>query len=644
MAKSLLAAAFAVALVGVSPLRAAEKYLWTELICFDNTLPDYGVGEYLSRMDVKPKGVSFLFVEPEIVHGYRNLDVDYPIGDAHCSYCARPFNEERKRQSWTAWQLRGLVAKLKEHGVESYPSFFEVTASPTSGYFKRFGAKRLASVWVDSHREVCYVLRDGRRTYETCVIKRLGDGTYYEDFFAGQLVRFVRDFGFAGYHACDGYGHPRHSLDVADFSDDVLGQFAARNPDLAIPAGTREERSDWILKNARAKWCRFYAVRHAEFIAKVTKALKAEGRKIFLNTSWTRDPHEALYRYGEDYRLLAKTGMDGFMSEASATVLELEGWNPDKVSTLDRCRANLLRIASSVDVPVIHLACIKDGMEEYNSLRHSPTRMEAEVIGLQALFRGGRRAEPDVLWCLTDGITSDEWRKLDRTWRVLPAAAKPEGVRVVWSDRAADAELDAYCEDRQPSSFRLLELLLHFGASVSAAVNVDEALADGSLPLLILNPAQFPQDELAALRRRKAPVVEFGSGVPGCAFGAKPTAGDPTTWRHPLPARELPDAAYRSCVAAINALSPVRPDATGMEDLRVTSYLAADGSRIVVGLNDRQTYLNSRMVVEGPVKSVKALTENPSLPVAVKALADGRSLLHAKIPPAGVIVLQVESK
>ena len=628
---------------GVTSLKAADKYLWTELIAFDNTLPDFGVDEYLSRMDVKPKGVSFLFVEPEIVHGYKNLGSDYPLEDGWCSYCARPFNEERRRQRWTAYQLRDLVATLSRRGVESYASFFDMTAKPNSGYFKRFDAKRPETVWFDSHREVGYALRNGRQTYETCVIKRFSDGTYYEDFFTNQLVRFVRDYGFAGYHACDGYGHPRHPLDVADFSEDVLSQFAERNPGIMIPPGTREERAHWILANARANWCRFYAVRHAEFISKVVNGLKAEGKKTFLNTSWTRDPHEALYRYGEDYRLLAKTGIDGFMSEASATVLELEGWNRDTASTLDRCRATALRIASSVDVPLVHLACIKDGMEEYNSLRHSPTRMEAVVIGLQALFRGGRRAEPDVLWCLADGITADEWRRLDKSWRVLPAAAKPEGIRVVWSDRAADAELDAYCEERHPSSFRLLELLMHYGAIVSCAVNVNEAMTDDSLPLLILNPKHYGRDELAALRKRNAPVVEFGLGAAGCAFGARPKAGDPTSWLHPLPSRELPEAAYLQCVAEINAVSPVRPDARDMADLRMTSYLAEDGSRIVIGLNDKPTYLNSRIVVDGPVKSVEALTENPSLPVIVELLPNGKTRLMAKIPPAGVVVLRLIS-
>jgi len=45
--------------------RGGEKYLWAELIVFDNAAADHGVGEYLSlsRMTVKPRGVSLLLTD-----------------------------------------------------------------------------------------------------------------------------------------------------------------------------------------------------------------------------------------------------------------------------------------------------------------------------------------------------------------------------------------------------------------------------------------------------------------------------------------------------------------------------------------------------------------------------------------------------
>lgn len=616
-----------------------EKHLWAELIAFDNASADFGVAACLSRMPVKPRGLSLLLADPEIVHAHAGLSRDFPLGDSQCSYFARPWNEERARQSWTAYQLRGLVAELKRHEVEVYPSFFDVSMAADSGYLKRFGAVRKPGFWIDSHPEVLCQARDGSRQNGVCVIKRLSDGTFYRDFFARQLVRFLKDYGFAGWHACDGYGHPRVPVSEGDFSDDVISQFVAEAPAMRPPDGLSfTARADWILSRARPDWCRFHARRHADFITACARALKAEGLTLRLNTCWTCDPFEALYRYGVDYRLLEKSGIDGFYAEQSATVLTLEGWVSPPISKLDRCRAATIRSAAAVDVPLLQLACVKDGMEQYNALRHAPALVAAEIIGLQALFRNVRPAMSGVLWCLADGITADEWRRLDGLWTLLPAAQAPDGVRVVWSDGAQDAELDAYCRDRTPSSFALLAELLHRGAVVCSGVRVEEALADEAMPLLLLNPGLMPAAERAALVRRTAPVVQFGVGAPECPLGPNPQEPEPASWLSPLPMRTPLEAAFARAVAAVNAVAPAVP-AAGMADLRVMSYRAANGARVVIALNDRAMYLDARIRLKGVPRDVRALTASPSLPVGVRPVEDGACVLSAKIPPQGVVVL-----
>ena len=622
-----------------SGVRAADKYLWAELIAFDNAKADFGVGEYLSRMPEKPKGVSLLLFDPDIDHSHAGLETDFPIGAMHCSYYARPCNEERARQDWTAWQLRGLVAELRKRNVEAYPSFFDMAPRRDDGWFVRFKAPRKEKTWVEAHPEVRYQLKNGVYTDNVCPIKRLADGTPYEDFFVRQLVRFLKDYGFAGFHAADGYGHPRYAICDADFSDDVLGQFAEAHPEVSVPKGSRDARAKWILANARAEWSRFHANRHAAYFAKMAKALHDEGLSLRANTSWTCDPHEALFRYGEDYRLMAKAGVDGFFSEASVTVLELEGWRFSDLSLIDRRRAALLRLAPSVPVPFIHLACVKDGMEQYNALRHAPALVEAEVLGLASVCNNGRRAMPDVFWCLADGITAAEWARLDLLWKTLPPVAKADGVRVVWSDRAADAELDAYCRDRYPSSYVLLSRLLHAGAVIGDAVRVADALKDESSPILVLNPECFPAGELAALRRRKARVVELGLGAEGCVFGERPMEEEPGSWLTPLPVRELSGEVFAKTAQTVNSLSAVRPDGEKMEDLRLVSYVAEDGSRVVVALNDRPSYLNAKISVAGAVESVTALTDDPSLPVLTIPREARDTLVPVKIPPSGAVAL-----
>ena len=621
---------------------SASRFLWAELIAFDNATPDHGVAEYLSRMPFRPKAISFLLFDPDIIHSHTDLSKDFRIGDFHCAYNARPYSPERMRQPWTAWQLRSLVAELKRHGVDAYASVFDMAPGPSPDLAKR-GIVRKERTWLDGHPEVGYQLNDGRKVSNVCLIKRLADGTFYDEFFTERLVRFLKDYGFAGFHAADGYGHPRFPLNRGDFSDDVIAQFRSACPGLEIPSGDVPSRADWILGHARLAWCRFYARRHAESFTKMATALHGEGLSLYLNSCWTRDPHEALYRYGVDFRLLEKAGIDGLFVESSVAGLEIEGWRYSDVSVLDVRRATYLRLAGATDLPLVRLCCVKDDLEQFSALRHSPMRTQGEILGLGVTCRGDRFAAPDVTWSLADAVRPEEWRQVDRDCNLLPEIASADGVRVVWSSRAADAELEAACDGRWPSSNTLLSRLLHHGAGVVSAVKVEEALADESLPLLVLNPARFPKEEIAALRRRKAAVVEFGCGAADCRFSDPPAEKEPDSWLYPLPERTLPADAYRRAAAAINDVCGVRPDA-GMDDLRLATYRTADGSRVILAINDRATYLESRLIVKGRVDEVRILTESPFMPVEIERLGDGTSRLHAKIPPAGVVLLQCRER
>ena len=282
-------------------------------------------------------------------------------------------------------------------------------------------------------------------------------------------------------------------------------------------------------------------------------------------------------------------------------------------------------------------------MEQYNSLRDAPQRVAAEVVTLGNLMRGDRLLAPGAFWCLADGITRGEWRMLDAAWNLAKRPKRADGVRVVFSSRAMDAELDAYGNEGLPSSSALLSHLIRAGAAVNSSVTVKEALADTGLPLLILNPGRFPSDELAALTNRSAAVVMFGQGAPGCTFGEKPSVLTADTWLHPLPFRAFDPRALAAAAAEINRHSPVFPG-ENMSDLRLASYVAEDGARIVFAVNDRATYLNARILVRGPVAEVKALTASPSLPVVARQKTDGLTSLEAKIPPAGIVVLRIDGQ
>ena len=311
--------------MGSHGARRPVKGIWIELIGFDNTLPDYGVREFLSRMPVKPEFVTLLLFDAELVHTHAGLEHDFFIGELQCSYFGRPYNEERRRQEWTAFQLRGLVAELKKSGIEVFPSFFDFVVTPARA--ERHNVRRREPVWIDGHPELLTVDRYGtRRDEDFCLWKHLADGTLYEDFFVKQLIAFLKDYGFTGFHGADGFGHPRLALCKGDFSADMTAQFS-EFADLTLPELPPPELATWILAYQREAWSRFHAARHAAFWTKLAGALKRENLRCYLNTGWTRDPFEALFRYGVDYRKLAACGIDGFFAEASAAVRELEGWN-----------------------------------------------------------------------------------------------------------------------------------------------------------------------------------------------------------------------------------------------------------------------------------------------------------------------------
>ncbi|MBR3923975.1 MAG: hypothetical protein IKJ45_12730, partial [Kiritimatiellae bacterium] len=227
----------------MTTLFAYMFFVWVELIGFDNSKADFGVEEYLERMEVKPQTVSLLLNSDRLFLSHmKGLPKDFAFLPESWSYRGRPFNMERKRQNWTAFQLKGLVAELQRNGVQVFASFFASEQYPVS-------------------QERATVVAD-------------------------RLATFLSDYGFDGLHGSDGYAPPRYLL----------------------PECSGKER---------VRIARETAKQYAENWRIIVSALKSKNLKCWLNTCWTRDPYEALYRYGVDYRLLATTGIDGFVVESS---------------------------------------------------------------------------------------------------------------------------------------------------------------------------------------------------------------------------------------------------------------------------------------------------------------------------------------
>ena len=551
----------------MSTLLAFTLFLWVELLGFDNTLPDYGVDGYLGRMVRKPDAVSLLLNNERLFRSYSGEKTNFKLPVDCCSYWARPYNSERRRQEWTADQLKGLVAALKERGVETYASFFTFsTPLPTDA-------------------------------------AEIGDVSEH-------LRDFLSDFGFAGLHCSDGFAPPSEP----------------------IPACPDRERVEVVRKSA---------VRYADNIRTLVEALHSRGLKMYMNSCWTRDPFEALYRYGVDYRLLAKTGVDGFVVESSATAQELEGGGAKayKSSAFDRSTAMLLRVkAAAPEVSLIQLHAINDGTEQWSALRHSPSGTRTEALALGTAFYNGKRALDGYLACLADGISAEEWKELDKAWsRSFVDIREMVGVNVVWSDRVFDREFEECVMSHDANSNTLLFDLISQGLIVHSCVSSEYALSHEELPLLILNPEFYPAEELAALRKRRAYVYEFGRGARGKFFGkyVPHEQREPSLyWRDPLLENKPPEGTTRTAAMVMNwQTSPYEYHTLGVKSWCVR---LPNGRLGIFARNDNDIYSQVKFIMHNCVSDVQVHTDFPTLPV--------QTALETRIAPMDTVFFSVGEK
>ena len=548
----------------LSSIFAFTLFLWTELIGFDNTAKDYGVDEYLSRMVRKPDGISLLLNSDQFFRNYDRKLGNFKLLPDCSSYWARPNNAERYRQDWTTDQLKGLVATLKDRGIEVYAAFFDDADNlPTT----------------DANMKTIAV----------------------------RLTDFLVDFGFSGLHCADGYAPPRYGIP----SD-----------------STPEERIERAYKAAE---------RYAANIRVFVDHFHPKGLKIYMNTCWARDPYEAMYRYGVDYRLLAKTGVDGFIVESSAAAQELEGWTKTAASATDKSTAMLIRLRGAApDLKFVMLHAINDSTEQWSALRHSPSATRSEALAMGTVFYNGKRALDGYLACLSDGIRPEEWKELDKSWSLsFTDIVEPVGVHVVWSDRAFDKEFRECVLSYDASSQTLLTDLIDQGLIVHSGVSVDYAVAHPDLPILVLNPEFFPEDELAALRCRSSKLYEFGRGARPPYFSEYVPCADrkqPASRWYPLPENRPTVSCTRS--AAMNINWRVDPYEFRTEHVKSWGVKLPDGRLGIFARNDQDVYTTAEFIIHDCISDVKVHTDFPVTPPG--------TVLNCRIAPRDTVFFSVK--
>lgn len=661
-----------------------ERWMWIELIGFDNQRPDYNVAEFLDNAGFIPEGLAILFASADFVHTHQGLEREVVFPADYCSYAGKPYNVERERQAWTNHQLKGLVDELRARGIKVFFTLFNLYTSVIDGKLYR-------SPWCASHPELMEFTRDGQSAQCLNPLKRFSDGSWYEDCLVEQLLAVSRDYGFDGVHAADGYSSPRLPIWMADYSDDMTEQFVAmmgvelpaeilpqRGAD-ATPARVRD-RADYIWRNLRGQWCEFYARRFEGLYRKVCGAMHGIGGQVVLNNAWTRDPFEAYDRYGIDYRRLAKAGVDRLILEtvgAGVSIGAESGFRADLRHELDFMLG--FTKACVPEMPLLCLNATGDTTENWDVLNHAPPVSEREIITLGSMFvqgeQGLKRASDGPLVCLADGINRWQWQWLRENWQAAygRVPGKVIGASVVWSEAALGAEIEDYPARRIVSRQRIAGALQKLGAPLQVVARPEHLSASRGC-IVVPRPELLAGEELRqVLEYPHGPVMMIGrqgAELPAADLcfaegqGADQLAcrvyhagrdlhapciepreqselpaemPDPPSYLHELYYRPVSEEFLAACAELLVELADAPRIVGDAPDLRVLAYETRDGRmRLLVG-NEAHWYVVGQIDVRREVTRVEIASHFPGKPIPV----DG-TVIEVRVPPRGMVALDVE--
>lgn len=634
-----------------------HRWLWIELIGFEVNDADFGVNRWLDKAGFIPEAVSLLLADPEFVHGHCEDD-QRVLGPAICSYGGHPYNEERDLQQWNARQLKGLIRELQSHGIKVFFTHFDHAC--------------------EKFPELNFVNKRGDIQESLCPYKRLADGRLYRDFYLPLLIQTVLYYGFDGYQAGDGMAHPRIPIYEGDFSDDTVGQFLEWSG-LALPAnldlqteGTAEKikiRAAWIWNNHRLDLIRFQRSRTLEFWTKAAEMLHKEGRLLYFNSCWTRDPFEALYRYGVDYVALANNGIDGFIAETAAAALEYGGdlpygergfddWEPARVMSRFATALMMLK-AGAPDTEVLFMNGVKDTNEAWYGLRHAPVNLESEILTYTGLFQNREADAPvpttsGMIVTLSDGLAKHEWEWLNKCWN-LGYSLQPQkilGAAVYWSDAYPEALVQDFIKTRRCPFDRIQWKMTVAGAPLLSTVRA-EHLQNLKQPLVVIHPHLLPDEEWEKIMAWKgAPILLVGgeragisadyyfkesegedaltiavcnwAGVPPVTPALTPPEAfdaseieEPFYWPYDLKTRQIsPEFFEHAADWVLTVCGGVRV-LENRHDVRAWGYQLDEGLVRVHVRNDGFYYRTAMIDLGKELKQVKTLTSSPGNPVHI---------------------------
>ena len=470
--------------------------VWSSLLGFEKTDSDRGVRRFLDQAGFVPEAVCALLYHSDFFHQHEGMEKERILPPDNCSYHGIPRTAERERQAWTNYDVRELARGLKAAGSGLYASIFGATLNNAFHH-----------EWISDHPEI---RRHGRWGERNAVghfpLKRLKDGTFYEDFFIKKVCEALADYELEGIHLADGFCPPAGGmLHSMDFSTDFVEQFLAHShltlPDeVAKTMGqddTRSEvtRADYIYGNHRVEWVEFNAWRWEVFFRKLCTAVHAIGKKVMTLGMYCTDPFETLYCIGVDLKRIVEAGVDCVTANTLPTscyILGRDEGKPQRPYYFNRYMA--LAPITAAHLPkgrMITMLALQDPTEEWSTMHHAPCQHERDMYTVTAYHihdgDGLSRATEGLMLCLGEGIPASDWAWERERLAIALSAKETERVvspAMLWSDTVQERMLRAYVETRRWTPFKLFYELAKGGAHCAATVR-PEGLDTYEGPLVV---------------------------------------------------------------------------------------------------------------------------------------------------------------
>lgn len=585
--------------------------VWIELIGFDKNKDGFGVCEYIEHIGFKPDRISLHLTSVDFVNTHKGMEKEYRLPAYACSYAGHPCNDDRMRQDWTNYDLAALVREFHKHDIKVYASFFDLDAESELPGRKKF---------TDLHPELSAVCTNPEETEKgILMIKRFADGSYYEDYLLKMLICVCNDYGFDGVQIADGISSPRNAIWFADFSEDILEQSGIRIP----PDVT--DKAAWINKYKRKEWLAFFSKRQNDFLRKIISGLKIAGIETAVNSAWTRDPLEALYRYGTDYREFKNA--DSVVVEDVSTSLPILGYEDNHNYELgyERRRfihyefiANLMAIKAQIgNIPLTPLFAVWDNQEQWSVLHHMPVAMQrCAATNFAKLCFNGEKWESvtnGMHFCLGDALSKDDWdfmrNAFDNGYIENP---RPSGAVFIWSDKRMENEIDALIQYGNMHSAMWLAKLCASGAMIGGISNI-KYLEKLNCDIVISNPSLMPEEELRKVKEYKGGRVVYVEDIPKRDV-SKITNPVQSGWPRPLEYAAISENTVKTAVEEINKSSNITV-AKGFESCGATEVKTGENTSRILIDNNEYYYVLPIITTKRKIKKIKIITKPDGYPL-----------------------------